>query len=151
MDRTFPQGGVLQAMNEEPVTFVMVDSDGLIRAVNKAFRDFFGWSGSSVIGSTLDIVLPEAFRMSHHLAFSTFDSPENSKVVGHPLKLIAKALVRLSILGPWYYAWYCAWCAGKFKNARSAEAQRNGASSAWASACVAAVVFMVADTIIWAA
>ena len=89
MDHTFPKGGILQAMHEEPVPFVMVDSDGLIRAVNKAFRDFFGWSGSSVIGSTLDIVLPEVFRMSHHLAFSTFDSPENSKVVGHPLKLKA--------------------------------------------------------------
>ena len=67
------------------------------------------------------------------------------------MKLIAKALVRLSILGPWYYAWYCAWCAGKFKSARSAEAQRDGASSAWASACVAAVAFVVADIIIWAA
>ena len=67
------------------------------------------------------------------------------------MKLIAKALVRLSILGPWYYAWYCAWCAGKFKSARSAEAQRDGASSARDSACVAAVAFVVADIIIWAA
>ena len=68
------------------------------------------------------------------------------------MTLIGKAFVWLSIiLGPWYYAWYCAWYAGKLKNARSAEAQRDGASSAWDSAGVAAVAFVVAAIIIWAA
>jgi hypothetical protein len=67
------------------------------------------------------------------------------------MTLIENAFVWLSILGPWYYAWYCAWYAGKLKNARSAEAQRDGASSAWDSAGVAAVAFVVAAIIIWAA
>ena len=71
--------------------------------------------------------------------------------IGLPMTLIGKALVWLSILGPWYHVWYCAWYAGKFKNARSAEAQRDGASSAWDSAGVAAVAFVVAAIIIWAA
>ena len=38
-------------------------------------------------GKTLDLVLPEDFRLSHHLAFSNFSSPEESQVVGHPLVL----------------------------------------------------------------
>ena len=67
------------------------------------------------------------------------------------MKLIAKALVRLSIRGPWYHTWYRAWYAGKFKSARSAEAQHDGASSAWDSAGVAAVALVVVAIIIWAA
>lgn len=85
----FPDGGVLKEMYEQPVPFIMVNRQGLVTNVNQAFKSFFGWSGSTVIGSTLDVVLPEAFRMSHHLAFSTFDSPESSTVIGHPLKLKA--------------------------------------------------------------
>ena len=42
-------------------------------------------------------------------------------------------------------------CALKFKNARSAEAQHDGASSAWDSAGVAAVALVVATITIWAA
>ena len=76
--------------------------------------------------------------------------PRGGARIGHPMKLIAKALVRLSIRGPWYHAWYRAWYAGKFKSARSAEAQHDGASSAWDSAGVAAVALVVVAITIWA-
>ena len=89
MGNTFPVGGVLKQMHAENTPFIMVDNRGVIVSVNSAFNCTFGWGSDSVIGDTLDVVLPEAFRMSHHLAFSSFSSPEQSKVVGHPLKLKA--------------------------------------------------------------
>ena len=83
----FPKGGVLREMSSRPVPFVMVNRLGFIVFVNQKFSEILGWSQDDVLGKTLDCVLPEAFRMSHHLAFSTFDDPASSKVVGHPLML----------------------------------------------------------------
>ena len=83
----FPEGGVLREMSTRPAPFVMVDRLGFIVYVNQKFSEILGWSQDDVVGKTLDCVLPEAFRLSHHLAFSTFDDPASSKVVGHPLML----------------------------------------------------------------
>ena len=84
---SFPEGGVLREMSSRPVPFVMVNRVGLIVFVNQKFTKILGWSQDDVLGKTLDCVLPEAFRLSHHLAFSTFDDPASSKVIGHPLML----------------------------------------------------------------
>ena len=83
----FPSGGKLKAMADSEVPFVMVDNMGLITFVNNPFRSIFGWNDEDLTGQTLDLVLPEDFRLSHHLAFSNFSSPEESQVVGHPLVL----------------------------------------------------------------
>ena len=83
----FPSGGKLKAMADSEVPFVMVDNMGLITFVNNPFRSTFGWNDEDLTGQTLDLVLPEDFRLSHHLAFSNFSSPEESQVVGHPLVL----------------------------------------------------------------
>ena len=83
----FPEGGVLRAMSARPTPFVMVNHFGFIVFVNQKFSEILGWTQDDVLGKTLDCVLPEAFRLSHHLAFSTFDDPASSKVVGHPLML----------------------------------------------------------------
>lgn len=83
----FPVGGRLKQMADSEVPFIMVDSMGLITFVNTPFRYIFGWRDEELSGCTLDLVLPEDFRLSHHLAFSNFSSPEESQVVGHPLIL----------------------------------------------------------------
>jgi len=85
----YPDGGVLKGMSNENTPFIMVNNQGLIIDVNKEFKTCFGWDITDIKGKTLDLVLPEVFRMSHHLAFSNFSSPENSQVVGHPLNLKA--------------------------------------------------------------
>jgi len=84
---TFPAGGKLKKMANSDTPFVMVDNMGLISFVNSSFRSTFGWKDEDLTGQTLDLVLPEDFRLSHHLAFSNFSSPEESQVVGHPLIL----------------------------------------------------------------
>ena len=83
----FPVGGKLKSMAVSEIPFVMVDNLGLITYVNDPFRSTFGWKDEDLSGKTLDVVLPEDFRLSHHLAFSNFSSPVDSQVVGHPLIL----------------------------------------------------------------
>jgi len=83
----FPAGGKLKSMAVSEIPFVMVDNLGLITYVNDPFRSTFGWKDEDLSGKTLDVVLPEDFRLSHHLAFSNFSSPVDSQVVGHPLIL----------------------------------------------------------------
>lgn len=83
----FPAGGKLKSMAVSEIPFVMVDDLGLITYVNDPFRSTFGWKDEDLSGKTLDVVLPEDFRLSHHLAFSNFSSPVDSQVVGHPLIL----------------------------------------------------------------
>ena len=83
----FPAGGKLKSMAVSEIPFVMVDNLGLIAYVNDPFRSTFGWKDEDLSGKTLDVVLPEDFRLSHHLAFSNFSSPVDSQVVGHPLIL----------------------------------------------------------------
>ena len=83
----FPAGGKLKSMAVSEIPFVMVDKLGLITYVNDPFRSTFGWKDEDLSGKTLDVVLPEDFRLSHHLAFSNFSSPVDSQVVGHPLIL----------------------------------------------------------------
>ena len=83
----FPSGGKLKSMAVSEIPFVMVDNLGLITYVNDPFRSIFGWKDEDLSGKTLDVVLPEDFRLSHHLAFSNFSSPVDSQVVGHPLIL----------------------------------------------------------------
>ena len=83
----FPAGGKLKSMAASEIPFVMVDNLGLITYVNDPFRSTFGWKDEDLSGKTLDVVLPEDFRLSHHLAFSNFSSPVDSQVVGHPLIL----------------------------------------------------------------
>ena len=83
----FPSSGKLKEMSMKNIPFVMVNDLGLIVFVNSSFINSFGWIEDNVIGQTLDLVLPEAFRMSHHLAFSNFSSSAPSEVIGHPLIL----------------------------------------------------------------
>lgn len=83
----FPSSGRLKEMSMEKIPFVMVDDLGLIVFVNNSFIESFGWNKENVVGQTLDLVLPESFRMAHHLAFSNYSSLANSEVIGHPLIL----------------------------------------------------------------
>ena len=83
----FPAGGKLEKMAVSEIPFVMVDNLGLITYVNDPFGSTFGWKDEDLSGKTLDVVLPDDFRLSHHLAFSNFSSPVDSQVVGHPLIL----------------------------------------------------------------
>ena len=73
------------AAGERP--FVLADDRGTVQLLNEAFRRTYGWSDDDLIGESLGLILPEAFRMSHQLGFSRFQATGNSTILGHPLQL----------------------------------------------------------------
>lgn len=56
-------------------------------AINPPFQSVYGWSPDDLIGKPIALILPEAFRLSHQLGFSRYQSTEKSHILGHPLKL----------------------------------------------------------------
>ena len=67
--------------------YVEADALGNVVRINQAFSDVYGWSEEQVLGMPLGQILPEAFRMSHQLGFSRFQSTEQSTILAHPLRL----------------------------------------------------------------
>ncbi len=77
----------LEALRHGASPFVLADHNGLIVAINAAFQQIYGWSEEQLRGQPLSVILPEAFRMSHQLGFSRFQSSETSTILAHPLRL----------------------------------------------------------------
>ena len=77
----------LEQIRKEPAPYIVVNRDGVIFEINNQFTRAYGWSTEDICGQSLDVVLPEAFKMSHHLAFSSYSSEKTSAVVGPPLRL----------------------------------------------------------------
>jgi PAS domain S-box-containing protein len=82
-----PATASLEALQQGPAPFVLADAEGRVVAINAAFRHTYGWSEAELVGQSLSLILPEAYRMTHQLGFSRFRSTETSQVLGHPLRL----------------------------------------------------------------
>lgn len=68
--------------------FVLADALGQVVAINAAFTRVYGWCEQALIGRSLGLILPEAYRMSHQLGFSRFQATGQSTVLAHPLQLM---------------------------------------------------------------
>ena len=77
----------LEALRLGDRPFVLADHSGCVLAINDAFQLAYGWSEEQLRGQPLSVILPEAFRMSHQLGFSRFQSTEVSSILAHPLRL----------------------------------------------------------------
>jgi len=80
----------IQEMRQEtelPVIFT--DGQGFITYVNPAFNQAFGWEANEIIGQTLAAVIPKSYHDAHNLGFSRFAVTEQSRVLNHPLQLMA--------------------------------------------------------------
>ena len=77
----------LEALRQGDRPFVLADRNGCVLAINDAFQQAYGWSEEQLRGQPLSVILPEAFRMSHQLGFSRFQSTEVSSILAHPLRL----------------------------------------------------------------
>lgn len=71
------------------VPFLIADNYGFITYVNEAFKQIFGWSYEEIVGQTISVIIPKKYNDAHHLSFSRFAVTEKSRVLNHPLKLIA--------------------------------------------------------------
>ncbi|WP_259722550.1 PAS domain S-box protein [Synechococcus sp. CS-1328] len=67
--------------------FILADHQGLILEVNDSFEQVYGWDQADLVAKPLSVILPDAFKLSHHLGFSRFQVTEESKVLNHPLRL----------------------------------------------------------------
>lgn len=80
----------IQDMRQEtelPVIFT--DGQGFITYVNQAFNQTFGWEADEIIGQPLAAVIPSSYHDAHNLGFSRFAITEQSRVLNHPLQLMA--------------------------------------------------------------
>ena len=54
---------------QTPDAIVFADRDGVIRLWNRGAEALFGFAAAEVIGSSLDVIVPERFRQAHWDAF----------------------------------------------------------------------------------
>lgn len=71
------------------VPVLITDHEGFIIYVNESFGEVFGWDIDDIIGKTLNTVIPKSYQDSHNLGFSRFAMTEQSRVLNHPLRLMA--------------------------------------------------------------
>ena len=81
----------LQALRESGLPLIVADRLGIVVEINHEFASVYGWDNETLVGGSLSLILPDAHKMSHQLAFSRFTLPPTpSAVLGHPLKLATR-------------------------------------------------------------
>ena len=105
-----------QSLRDSGLPFIAANRLGMVYEINEAFETTFGWARRDLIGESLSLILPEAHKMSHQLAFSRFQlPPTESAVLGHPLQLATRCADGKEIVsehfiiaeeraGEWYFA-----------------------------------------------
>lgn len=59
-------GAGFEALVEQlPVSVILADREGLIRAWNRASEALFGFTAQEVLGQSLDVIIPEHLRQAH--------------------------------------------------------------------------------------
>ena len=77
----------LKCKTDVPV--LITDHQGLIIYINEPFTEVFGWSFNEIVGQLLVTVIPKSYQDSHNLGFARFAMTEQSRVLDHPLQLMA--------------------------------------------------------------
>lgn len=77
----------MKCKNDVPV--LITDQQGFIIYVNESFGEVFGWSLDEIIGQSLNTVIPNSYQDSHNLGFARFTMTEQSRILNHPLRLMA--------------------------------------------------------------
>ena len=105
-----------QSLQDSGLPFIVANRLGMVCDINEAFEAVFGWGRQDLLGESLSQILPEAYKMSHQLAFSRFQlPPTQSAVLGHPLRLATRCADGSEIVsehfiiaeeraGEWYFA-----------------------------------------------
>lgn len=92
-------------------TVVVVDSSGIIRMWDAAAEELFGHDAASVVGESLDSLVPAEYRARHWAGFNalmaaTGDSEPDRGAVSVPVRCVDGALRRCAVrlillLDPW--------------------------------------------------
>ena len=65
------------------------DDQGLIIYVNECFSKIFEWEFADIVGKSIITIIPNSYHDSHNLGFARFAMTEQSRVLNHPLQLMA--------------------------------------------------------------
>jgi len=52
-------------VDQAPVSIILADREGVIRAWNRASESLFGFAAGEVLGRSLDVIIPERLREAH--------------------------------------------------------------------------------------
>lgn len=52
-------------VDQAPVSIILADREGVIRAWNRASEALFGFAAAEVLGQSLDVIIPERLRAAH--------------------------------------------------------------------------------------
>lgn len=80
---------IYEMKNKTDVPVLITDQQGFIIYVNEPFGEVFGWKLDEIIGKSLNTVIPRSYQDSHNLGFSRFAMTEQSRILNHPLRLLA--------------------------------------------------------------
>ncbi|WP_298917399.1 PAS domain-containing sensor histidine kinase [uncultured Algimonas sp.] len=65
MTSSLPTSGLNAVMNTLVDAAIIIDSDGMIRLINPAGEDIFGYRADDLIGQNIAILMPEPYRSEH--------------------------------------------------------------------------------------
>ena len=80
-----------QIVEHAPDAIIMADRDGIIRLWNAAASTVFGYSAAEAVGQSLDLIVPEQFRVRH---WDGFGQVMETGVTRYATELLAVPAIR---------------------------------------------------------
>jgi len=75
--------------NVTAIPAVIVDQQGLVTYVNRAFEEIFGWKTHAIIGEFITRIIPGNMHDAHNVGFSRFVITGQSTILNQTLALAA--------------------------------------------------------------
>ena len=69
-------------VDQAPVSIILADRDGVIRAWNRASEALFGFAAAEVLGRSLDVIIPERLREAHWKGYDRSLASGETKYAG---------------------------------------------------------------------
>jgi PAS domain S-box-containing protein len=69
-------------VDQAPVSIILADREGVIRAWNRASESLFGFAAPEVLGQSLDVIIPERLREAHWKGFDRSLASGETKYAG---------------------------------------------------------------------
>jgi len=76
----------LKAETDVPV--IIVDHEGTIMHINRAFENTWGWQEKKLVGQTLTTIIPGNLRDAHHMGFSRFLLSSKPTILNQAIELV---------------------------------------------------------------
>jgi PAS domain S-box-containing protein len=69
-------------VDQAPVSIILADREGVIRAWNRASEALFGFAAAEVLGRSLDVIIPERLREVHWQGYDRSLASGETKYAG---------------------------------------------------------------------